>query len=144
VKVELKKPGAVDHELIWGLIGLLALAAAAFVPMDRILSDVGYACGLRTLTGYPCPTCGVTRAFVRTAHFELGSALRLNPLATVALLGTMVYVPYALAAVALRTRRLRLTHLTRRSTRLLLALCAALVLGNWAYMIVMTRRASAL
>jgi hypothetical protein len=139
VKVELKKRGAVDHELIWGLIGLLALAAAALVPVDRILSDVGYACGLRTLTGYPCPTCGVTRAFVRTARFELGSAFRVNPLATVALLGTMAYVQYALSAVVLRTRRLRLTHLTRRSTRLLLALCAALVLGNWAYMIVMTR-----
>ena len=144
MRIELKEPGSVDHELIWGLIGLLALAAAAFVPVDRILSGTGYACGFRMLTGYPCPTCGVTRAFIRTAHFELGWALRLNPLATATLLGTMVYVPYALTAVVLRTRRLRLTHLSRRSIRLLLALCAALVLGNWAYMIVTTRTARTL
>ena len=122
MKVELEKRGAVDHELIWGLIGLLVLMAAAFVPVDQILSGTGYACGFRTLTGYPCPTCGATRAFIRTAHLELGSALRLNPLAAAAFLGTMVYVPYALTAVVLRTRRLRLTHLSRRSIRLLLSL----------------------
>ncbi len=55
----------------------LAIAAARFLDW----ASVGIPrCGLRTLTGFPCPLCGSTRSLVAWSHFDLISALRFNPL----------------------------------------------------------------
>ena len=37
------------------------------------------ACPLRTLTGIPCPFCGMTRAVVAGMHGDLVASLRFNP-----------------------------------------------------------------
>jgi hypothetical protein len=37
------------------------------------------ACPLRTLTGIPCPLCGMTRAVVAALHGHLLESLRFNP-----------------------------------------------------------------
>ena len=37
------------------------------------------ACPLRTLTGIPCPFCGMTRACVAAVHGHLGTSLSFNP-----------------------------------------------------------------
>ena len=31
------------------------------------------------LSGYPCPFCGMTRGFIAITHFDLQSAMELNP-----------------------------------------------------------------
>ena len=38
-----------------------------------------FACPLRSLTGVPCPFCGMTRAVVAAAHGHLGASLAFNP-----------------------------------------------------------------
>ena len=38
------------------------------------------ACALLTLTGLPCPACGLTTAFAHMARWHLSAALRANPL----------------------------------------------------------------
>jgi hypothetical protein len=43
----------------------------------------GLPCPLRTLTGVPCPFCGMTTATVSIAHGQWGSAAAANPLAYV-------------------------------------------------------------
>ena len=55
-----------------GLVG-----AAAIWPILPLHPPL--ACPMRTLTGIPCPLCGMTRACVAAAHGHLGASLSFNP-----------------------------------------------------------------
>jgi hypothetical protein len=53
----------------------------------------GLPCPLRTLTGVPCPFCGMTRGVTAAAHGDLARALTLNPgslLVIAAVVGVLV------------------------------------------------------
>jgi len=55
--------------------GMVAIAAAwPVLPVHPPL-----ACPLRSLTGVPCPFCGMTRAVVAAAHGHLSASLAFNP-----------------------------------------------------------------
>lgn len=51
---------------------LMRLAAAWHVPLP--------VCGLRKLTGIPCPLCGSTRCLAALSLLDLAGAVRFNPL----------------------------------------------------------------
>ena len=74
---------------LWLLGGWLAAAGMA-APLDYwgILIPL---CGLRLLTGLPCPLCGGTRALAAVARFDWWAALTLNPLACLAGVGLAVW-----------------------------------------------------
>jgi hypothetical protein len=55
-----------------GLVG--AAAVWPILPLHPPL-----ACPMRTLTGIPCPLCGMTRACVAAVHGHLGASLSFNP-----------------------------------------------------------------
>jgi hypothetical protein len=57
--------------------GGLMLAAAAVLPL--IPGHPGLPCPLRTLTGVPCPLCGMTTSVEATVHLHLGDALAAAP-----------------------------------------------------------------
>jgi hypothetical protein len=95
--------------------GMLAIAAAwPLLPLHPPL-----ACPLLSLTGVPCPLCGMTRAVVAAAHGHLASSLSFNP-------GGMFVLLLALAAL------IRPTLLTRLRLRLwsIFAVLGALWLWN--------------
>jgi hypothetical protein len=56
---------------------LAMLAAAATLPL--LGGHAGLPCPLRTLTGVPCPICGMTTSVEATVHGHLGAALQANP-----------------------------------------------------------------
>ena len=62
------------------------------------------ACGLRWLTGLPCPLCGGTRCLASLAHLQLSSAFLFNPLVCVLSLAISgwffgwVFCPFRFAA----------------------------------------------
>jgi hypothetical protein len=94
---------------------MATLAAAATLPF--LPGHAGLPCPLRTLTGVPCPLCGMTTSVEATVHGQLGSALRANPAGPFLLL----------AALALLARR------PTRPLRLPTVAVAALVLGLWIF-----------
>jgi hypothetical protein len=72
-------------------IGAGALVgAAAILPVLPVHPPL--ACPLRTITGIPCPLCGMTRACVAAVHGHLGTSLAFNP-------GGLLVILVALAAL---------------------------------------------
>jgi hypothetical protein len=53
------------------------LAAAAALPLLPVHN--GIACPLRTLTGVPCPLCGMTTSVEAVVRFDVRTALEANP-----------------------------------------------------------------
>jgi len=72
------------------------LGAAAMLPL--LPGHAGLSCPLRTLTGVPCPLCGMTTSVEATVHGRLGAALLANPAGLLA-------VAAALALLGRRPRR---------------------------------------
>ena len=63
---------------------VLAVAVLAAVHLSGRPSTV---CGLRALTGVPCPLCGGTTAGVRLGHGDVLGALRASPVAVLGAVG---------------------------------------------------------
>jgi hypothetical protein len=69
-----------------GAVGLVG--AAAVWPLLPVHPPL--ACPLRTLTGIPCPLCGMTRACVAAAHGHLGASLAFNPAGVLLMVAAVV------------------------------------------------------
>ncbi|HVQ96482.1 MAG TPA: DUF2752 domain-containing protein [Mycobacteriales bacterium] len=62
-----------------GRAGLGGTVAAFAYPVLTSHTPLALPCPLRTLTGVPCPACGMTTAATRLAAGELRPALAANP-----------------------------------------------------------------
>ena len=67
---------------LWSAVSLLVL----FIPFgflaranDGFTDGGGIPCIWRSLTGYPCPGCGLTRAFASISNFNIIDSIRFNP-----------------------------------------------------------------
>jgi uncharacterized protein DUF2752 len=79
------------------ILGVAMLGAAAIRPL--VPFEFVPPCPLRTITGIPCPMCGMTRGVTALVHGDFARALLMNPAS---------YVAVALALLLLvqwRTRR---------------------------------------
>ena len=85
-----------------GLIGL-------FFPLQNLRIQ----CIFKSLTGWPCPTCGMTRSLIRLRRLDLVGAFAANPLIAAATVFAAIYVVYAWIAILFHTRRIRI-ELTKR------------------------------
>lgn len=82
--------------------GVGALAAARLLTPGQVL-DGPVLCPFRLLTGIPCPTCGMTRSWVHTAHGQWAEAVSQHPLGPAVML--LVLVATVVLAAHLVTRR---------------------------------------
>jgi hypothetical protein len=67
--------------------GLLLGCAAARLALP---GEPGLPCPLRTLTGVPCPLCGMTTSVTETVRLDLGAALAANPAGVAAVAAAVV------------------------------------------------------
>lgn len=70
------------HVVLLGLAVFVVAAAALFTPSDQVLTvfgqEIPVLCGWRTMTGIPCPGCGLTRSFTYMAHGQVMAAFQMN------------------------------------------------------------------
>ena len=138
MKVRWDKRGGTAGLMVFGLLGMGLLFVVFCVPVDRMLESVGHRCPMKSLTGYPCASCGSTRALVAAGDLDLGRAFQLNPLATAVFLILCLASPWALLTALFRLPRPHL-HEVSTSVRLTAAACVAFsILANWAYVLTRT------
>lgn len=93
-------------------------------------------CLFRTLTGWPCLTCGGTRCLLALASGRPAEAFWLNPLVTI---GAFALMAAGLLGIVERAGGQPLPRPAPRHRRLLLAVALALALANWGYLVWVTR-----
>ena len=114
----------------------LLVAAAARLHLMSLAGRLHLAlfCPFRQITGWPCPTCGATRALAALTQGQLVAALFFNPL-----VAAVALVLIAAGAVSLAARILNVELPAPRPgpalQRLLRASAVGLVLANWTYLI---------
>lgn len=110
---------------------MLGLSAMFIVSALWRPSDNGIIlCPLRALTGYPCPGCGMTRAFSALAHGEPLRAIIYNPLSPVLFVaGLLVWTSAAATLLNLHGLRALLARL--RPSTLACQLFLAVMLIWW-------------
>lgn len=128
-----RRLGTVDY---LGLIGLVGLLIARYIPVARLIPFWG--CVLREQTGWPCLGCGLTRVADRVAHFNFVGAWEANPL------GTVAAFLFALAAVAMVLHLVFAlpipeVRLSEREWKAFQVVMPAILLVNYAYVVVKTR-----
>ena len=128
-----RSPAAgMDHELIW-----LAVSAAAFAGAALWLGT-GLAwpqCPFLAVTGFPCLTCGATRALIAFAHGDFSRALSWHPLAFVAFWGVIAFDLYAIVVLLGRTPRLRMVDWTNGEKKTARIAVVAVIVLNWIYLL---------
>ena len=130
----------IDPERLWGAVVATVLALGATVALAApALIRVLPACVFRALTGWPCPTCGSTRAILALADGRLLAAVALNPLAVLMLGGSAIYLGYALGAILGLVPRVRTGWLTPPMPVGLRVGLPALLMANWIWLLVQGR-----
>jgi len=117
--------------MIWGAIGLVALAAARFVPPG--LTDF-YRCPFHSITGIPCLSCGMTRSFRHVVHGRFLEAFNLNPLGALFCILTILFVVYAFTVLVFRLPRPRLRLESPVRNLVLRFGLPGILLLNWIYL----------
>ena len=120
------------HHLPPAFIAGGVLLAVALLPLDRIPWTI---CTFLRLTGYPCPSCGLTRGFVAVAHGHFLAVLTACPLAVLLYAATVLVFAVNAAALLCGARLTPGRWLTWRARAWWGILCffGLLVLLNWIY-----------
>jgi len=121
------RPRTVPEQL--ALVGLACVPAAFLWPGVQAATGAQMLCPLRTLTGIPCPLCGMTRAATSLAAGDLGASLAYNPFLLVLAVAT------AVMAVLMAGRALGLLRpareLSGRARRLSSVAIVVLAAASW-------------
>jgi hypothetical protein len=56
-------------------------------------------CSFKTMTGLPCPSCGMTTSFSLLMHGDIWNSLQANAVGTLLALACVLFVPWSLASV---------------------------------------------
>ena len=130
------RPPVIERSVRGVVLPLIGVTGLAFVlmcvslllkwnvPLPR--------CAFKTVTGFPCFTCGSTRALAALGRCDVFQALQLNPLVTVACAAAPIWLGIALLAAASGSR-LHLRWPFKLKTTLLLLAAAAFL--NWIYLL---------
>jgi hypothetical protein len=124
--------GEPDYEGLFAWVALAAFAVAGAIDWTSGLPRLG--CVFKAVTGWPCLTCGSTRAVSALFRGDVLGAFGANPLTAVACSASLAATPVALACSLRGWRRLRFSVSPRE--RAGLRVCAWLAAGaTWVYVV---------
>ncbi len=111
------------------------LLAARIIPLDRFAPGF---CVFRKLTGFPCPTCGFTRAFCAFANGNWEQGVINCPFALLLFVLTALAFIYNAAVLiagifGFQIRRGSILSLSPAKWKLMAIFSLLLLLANWAY-----------
>ena len=126
-----------DHELVWLTVSLAALAGGA----AWMWVGLGWPqCPFLAMTGWPCLTCGATRATIAFVQGDFLSAFSWNPLAFFGLSAVAIFDLYAVIVLLGRIPRLRVVDWTRTEKNVLRVTIVCALLLNWIYLLAQRAR----
>lgn len=125
-------PRDTDHELIWSAVALVAVVATALALASGMPEPQ---CLFKAATGWPCLTCGTTRALHALAAGNVAAAWRMNPLVITAGASWLAYAVYGAGALSGLWPRLRIELGSGEGMGLRLAGVASAV-ASWMFLIV--------
>lgn len=115
----------------FGFFSLAALLVARFFPFDTVQVPL---CGFRSVTGLPCPGCGMTTCYVRMMHGLTLEAVATSPAGAILFLGSVLGAIYVLWRWLLGGPEVRFRF--SRGEKIGLAIGAGLLLMvNWMYLL---------
>jgi hypothetical protein len=119
-----------------GLVGVFAVAIALDPYQDGKVwlaethRQLGLPpCTFKHLTGYPCPSCGMTSSFALAIRGDLWHSVQANFVGTLLALGGLAFIPWA-AASALKGRLLGIRNFESVLVRGVIAFLI-LMFGRW-------------
>lgn len=130
-------PRRFTHREAAGLLGLALAGAALVLPHlpPALVARFWPGCNFRRLTGWPCGSCGFTRAFLRVVHLDLAGAVRVSPFGTALCLAAVLYGTVAIATWLFPSLPRPTIDASARERRAAsIALLAGFV-ANWAYLL---------
>ena len=89
------------------------------------------ACPFLTVTGLPCPGCGLTTSFAHMSRFKLGAAFAAQPFGVYAFILTLMLIP--LSAYLIKRRVSWQTAFELRAVQYALRLTPVLLGMGWVY-----------
>ena len=131
--LEKRPTDSIDLGIIYGVIAVLVLVAARYLPV----LDIVPSCVFKQLCGIPCPTCGATRSVAYLAGGDLTAAFLMNPAVPLALTAVLVLC-LAQTSAGLRGSKLSFS-LTVAEAALFRTGTVAAFLANWAFLIYFNR-----
>lgn len=132
----IRRPAGLRTVIMHHAPALALVGAAIVLPLFVSLMPFPlHSCMFLRITGYPCPTCGGTRAFIDCLGGDWLAAFRQFPLAVPLYFVTWAFVLWNLAALISRRSVCVVAH---RSFKKLafqwgLRLGTVLLLANWIY-----------
>lgn len=124
--------GGFDHELVWLSVSVAALAGGA---AWLVFGLAWPRCPFLAMTGWPCMTCGATRATIAFLQGNFSLSFSWNPLALLALCGVVVFDLYGVMVLLCRGPRLRIVDWTRTERNVVRVAVVCALLLNWAYLL---------
>ncbi|HYP04994.1 MAG TPA: DUF2752 domain-containing protein [Bryobacteraceae bacterium] len=108
-----------------GCVGALVFSVVVLRLYPDAVLSLGYTCVLRTLVGWNCPFCGMTRDFVAMAN---GCSPLLNPFS--AATASTIYIAYPGTVALCWLRREDVPGTPDTALRLLAPVLVAMFIGN--------------
>lgn len=120
-----------ERQLAWVWAGIV-LSVFALRPLWPLVAPLLRRCAFQNLTGLPCPTCGSTRGSLALFDGRILDALAFNPLV---MASGIAFLIGGLLAPIWAWRVGRVPDLDRSLPMWARITIVALVLANWAYLI---------